>query len=92
MKRDPNTGDSGSIKHTRSLRSVLIRFDSRACYYQPFSILTNTPLRQDVVRKIEKVKTDGRDMPTKEVLIAECRHEKLSESDYFAVTKDDATA
>ena len=55
-------------------------------------MLTNMSLPQDVVRKIEKLQTDGRDKPTRDVVIAECGHEKLSESDYFAVTKDDATA
>ena len=53
--------------------------------------LTN-PSPQDVVRKIEGGKTDGRDKPVKDVEIVDCGHDALSETDYFAVTKDDATA
>jgi len=45
----------------------------------------------DVVRTIESGKTDGRDKPVKDVVIADCGHEALSEADYFPVTKDDST-
>ena len=50
------------------------------------------PFLQDVVRKVEAGKTDGRDRPVKDVVIADCGHEALAEADYFSVTKDDATA
>jgi len=45
----------------------------------------------DVVRKIEQTKTDGRDRPVLDVVIADCGHDALDEADYFAVTKDDST-
>ncbi|KZS17305.1 Peptidyl-prolyl cis-trans isomerase [Daphnia magna] len=44
----------------------------------------------DVVRKVESTKTDGRDKPTKDVVIADCGAEVVEEP--FAVSKDDATA
>ncbi|XP_037083243.1 peptidyl-prolyl cis-trans isomerase 5-like [Pollicipes pollicipes] len=45
----------------------------------------------DVVRKVEAGKTDGRDRPAKDVVIADCGHETIAEADYFSVTKEDAT-
>ena len=45
-----------------------------------------------MVRKVEGTKTDGRDRPVNDVVILDCGHEALAEADYFAVTKDDATA
>lgn len=45
---------------------------------------------QDVVRKVENTKTDGRDKPAKDISIADCGAEVISEP--FAVSKDDATA
>merc|ERR550519_1324207 len=42
----------------------------------------------DVVRKVESTKTDGRDKPVKDVVIADCGGEELAES--FAVAKEDA--
>lgn len=42
----------------------------------------------DVVRKIEASKTDGRDKPEKEVVIADCGHEEIPEP--FSVAKEDA--
>lgn len=42
----------------------------------------------DVVRKIESTKTDGRDKPTKDVVIADCGVEEVLEP--FSVSKDDA--
>merc|ERR1739842_266823 len=44
----------------------------------------------DVVRKVEATKTDGRDKPTKECLIAASGVLEVAEP--FHVTKDDATA
>jgi len=43
----------------------------------------------DVVRRVEDNPTDGRDKPTKEVVIEDCGHEVISSP--FSVTKDDAT-
>ncbi|XP_063238770.1 peptidyl-prolyl cis-trans isomerase B [Bacillus rossius redtenbacheri] len=43
----------------------------------------------DVVRKIEASKTDGRDRPAKDVVIADSGAEELAEP--FSVSKDDAT-
>lgn len=43
-----------------------------------------------MVRKVENTKTDGRDRPAKDVVIADCGAEVVAEP--FAVTKDDATA
>ncbi|XP_054000670.1 peptidyl-prolyl cis-trans isomerase 5 isoform X2 [Hylaeus anthracinus] len=43
----------------------------------------------DVVRKIEKVSTDTRDRPTKDVVIADCGAEVVAEP--FSVSKEDAT-
>jgi len=43
----------------------------------------------DVVRKIEQTKTDSRDRPLKDVVIADCNTLPVDEP--FAVTKDDAT-
>ena len=45
---------------------------------------------QDVVRKVENTKTDGRDKPAKDIVIADCGAEVVAEP--FAVSKDDATA
>lgn len=42
----------------------------------------------DVVRKIEDTKTDGRDKPVKDVVIADCGSIPVEEQ--FAVEKDDA--
>merc|ERR1711931_601455 len=42
----------------------------------------------DVVRKVEKTQTDGRDKPVKDVVIADCRAEEDFEP--FAVAKEDA--
>ena len=44
----------------------------------------------DVVRKIESNKTDGRDKPVKDVTIAACGGEALSEADWFATAKEAA--
>ncbi|XP_003700329.1 peptidylprolyl isomerase B (cyclophilin B) [Megachile rotundata] len=43
----------------------------------------------NVVRKIESVNTDTRDRPTKDVVIADCGAEVVTEP--FSVTKEDAT-
>lgn len=43
----------------------------------------------DVIRKIEALKTDGRDRPTKDVVIADSGAESVSEP--FGVAKEDAT-
>merc|ERR1711962_1749887 len=43
----------------------------------------------DVVRKVEKNKTDGRDKPIKDVKIEDCGAEEVAEP--FAVAKEDAT-
>ncbi|CAK9796878.1 Peptidyl-prolyl cis-trans isomerase B [Anthophora quadrimaculata] len=43
----------------------------------------------DVVRKIENVNTDTRDRPTKDVIIANCGAEVVTEP--FSVSKEDAT-
>ncbi|KZC05017.1 Peptidyl-prolyl cis-trans isomerase 5 [Dufourea novaeangliae] len=43
----------------------------------------------DVVRKIEKVNTDTRDRPAKDVVIADCGAEVVTEP--FSVSKDNAT-
>jgi len=43
----------------------------------------------DIVRKIEASKTDGRDRPDKDVVIADCGSETVEEP--FAVSKTDAT-
>lgn len=42
----------------------------------------------DVVRKIESTKTDGRDKPAADVVIADCGHEEVAEP--FSVPKEDA--
>jgi len=42
----------------------------------------------DVVRKLEASKTDGRDKPEKDAVIADCGHEEVTEP--FAVAKEDA--
>jgi len=42
----------------------------------------------DVVRKLEAAKTDGRDKPEKDAVIADCGHEEVAEP--FAVAKEDA--
>ena len=44
---------------------------------------------QDVVRQIESTKTDSRDRPTEDVVIADCGHEAVEEP--FSVTREDAT-
>merc|ERR1712228_703735 len=44
----------------------------------------------DVVRKVENNKTDGRDKPVKDVVIATCGGEGLSEDQYFATAKEAA--
>ena len=44
---------------------------------------------QNNIRKIENIKTDSRDKPSKDVVIVDCGAEEVSEP--FAVTKDDAT-
>merc|ERR1712025_117917 len=43
----------------------------------------------DVVRAVEKNKTDGRDKPNKDVVIVDCGGEEVAEP--FAVAKEDAT-
>lgn len=43
----------------------------------------------DIVRKIEQTKTDSRDKPVKDVVIADCGAETITEP--FSVSKDDAT-
>lgn len=43
----------------------------------------------DVVRKIENTKTDGRDKPSKDVVIADSGAETVAEP--FSVPKEDAT-
>jgi len=43
----------------------------------------------DVVRAIEKIPTDGRDKPSKDVAIVDCGGEEVAEP--FAVAKEDAT-
>lgn len=43
----------------------------------------------DVVRKIESTKTDGRDKPVEDVIIADSGAEEVSEP--FSVSKTDAT-
>eukprot|EP00092_Neocalanus_flemingeri_P003851 GFUD01004147.1.p1 GENE.GFUD01004147.1~~GFUD01004147.1.p1 ORF type:complete len:206 (+),score=73.44 GFUD01004147.1:189-806(+) len=45
----------------------------------------------DVVRKVESIKTDGRDKPVKDVAIADCAGEALAEEDFFAVAKEAST-
>jgi len=40
------------------------------------------------VRKIEGTKTDGRDKPAADVVIADCGHEEIAEP--FSVAKEDA--
>ena len=42
------------------------------------------------MRKVENTKTDGRDKPAKDIVIADCGAEVVEEP--FAVSKDDATA
>ena len=42
----------------------------------------------DVVRKIEKTKTDGSDKPVKDVKIVECAGEALAVEDYFFAAKE----
>lgn len=44
---------------------------------------------QDVIRKIESTKTDGRDRPSKDIVISDCGAEVIQEP--FAVSKDDAS-
>lgn len=44
---------------------------------------------QSVVRKVEAVKTDARDKPISDVVIAEC--DTLPVEEPFAVPKEDAT-
>ena len=77
------------ITHMRLLNSHSLELHPTAV---PPSDPFPSPLRQDVVRKVESGTTDGRDRPVKEVAIADCGHEALAEADYFPVTKDDATA
>lgn len=43
----------------------------------------------NVVRKIESTKTDNRDKPSEDVVIADCGSETVDEP--FSVSKDDAT-
>lgn len=43
----------------------------------------------NVIRKVENTKTDGRDKPAKDVVIADCGAEVVDEP--FGVSKDDAT-
>ncbi|XP_059609285.1 peptidyl-prolyl cis-trans isomerase B [Phlebotomus argentipes] len=45
----------------------------------------------DVVRKIESTKTDGRDKPEKDVVIADCGSIPMTAEEQFAVEKSDAT-
>lgn len=45
--------------------------------------------KQDIIKKIENTKTDGRDKPVKDVLIADCGAETVEEP--FSVSKDDAS-
>jgi len=42
----------------------------------------------DVVRKIEGTKTDGRDKPAEDIVIADCGHEEVAEP--FSVEREDA--
>ncbi|RZF44662.1 hypothetical protein LSTR_LSTR000614 [Laodelphax striatellus] len=44
----------------------------------------------DIVKKMENTKTDGRDRPEKDVVIADCGVIELEESEYIAVSKEDA--
>lgn len=44
--------------------------------------------QQDIVRKIENTKTDGRDKPSKDVIIADCGAETIDEP--FSVSREDA--
>ncbi|XP_018329306.1 peptidyl-prolyl cis-trans isomerase 6 [Agrilus planipennis] len=43
----------------------------------------------DIIRKIENSRTDGRDRPVEDVIIANSGHESIAEP--FSVTKDDAS-
>lgn len=52
-------------------------------------MVVTTFLLQDVVRKIEQTSTDSRDKPQKDVMIADCGAETVTEP--FSVSKDDAT-
>ncbi|XP_022192651.1 peptidyl-prolyl cis-trans isomerase B [Nilaparvata lugens] len=44
----------------------------------------------DIVKKMELTKTDGRDRPEKDVIIADCGVIELEESEFIAVSKEDA--
>lgn len=57
-----------------------------ACLPRPADRLTLCLPPQDVVRKVESTKTDGRDRPLKDVTIADCG--KIEVEKPFAIAKE----